>query len=169
MKKKRQGKFSKRRVSRRNYAKNLDDLSRSISSLEGKIAKLTDVLEKIGASSGFEQTIQSRAKTEQALETSEQLFGSEKQSSMASTDRNGRIMQKVRGRSRELLSLLINEGFHTYAEISKKMDISESRARAYITELKKNFNIPIKQVRDPEGYKIGLDVSFVDRLLSAAK
>ena len=149
---------------------NFESLSSSISSLESKIAKLINVLEKIDRASAFEQSIRNRAKNEQELglteQRSEQSLSSYRKSSKGF---NGTTMQKVMGRNRELLTLLINEGFHTYAEISKKMDISESRARAYVTELKKNFNIPIKQIRDSEGYKIGIDISFVDRILSAAK
>jgi len=149
--------------------KNFEDLSSSISSLETKVAKLTNVLEKIERANAFEQTMQKRAKVEQQLEQTEQSEQTLGKVSDTGKSLNGSNMQKIRGRSRELLTLLINEGFHTYAEISKKMNISESRARAYITELKGNFNVPIKQVRDPEGYKIGIDISFVDRILSAAK
>ena len=146
---------------------NFESLSSSISSLESKIAKLINVLEKIDRASAFEQSIRNRAKNEQELGLTEQSLSSDNKRSNKGF--NGTTMQKVMGRNRELLTLLINEGFHTYAEISKKMDISESRARAYVTELKKNFNIPIKQIRDSEGYKIGIDISFVDRILSAAK
>jgi DNA-binding CsgD family transcriptional regulator len=153
-----------------------EKLSKSISSLEAKVTKLTNVLEKIERAKISEQMMQNRAKiehhaeqSEQTEQQNEQLLDRAGQTGEIAKGANDLGMQKIRGRNRELLTLLINEGFHTYAEISKKMNISESRARAYITELKGNFNVPIKQVRDPEGYKIGIDISFVDRILSAAK
>ena len=71
----------------------------------------------------------------------------------------------VRGRHREILAMLINNGFHTYEQIAQKLGISQSRARAYIADLRNNYGVPLKQVRDPEGYKIGIDVRFVEQIL----
>jgi len=63
--------------------------------------------------------------------------------------------------------MLINSGSHTYEQIAKKLNISQSRARAYIAELKNEFNVPLRQIRDPEGYKVGIDVRFVEQILSS--
>ena len=62
--------------------------------------------------------------------------------------------------------MLINDGFHTYKKIADRLGISESRARAYVASLKNDFGIPLKRIRDPEGYKVGIDVRFVERILA---
>lgn len=115
-----------------------------------KIDKLINLL----VSTQTEQLKLNRAKIEQPGERTEQLLAS-----------NG--MHQVRGRHREILALLINEGFHTYRQIAEKLNISQSRARAYITDLKNSYNVPLRQVRDPEGYKIGIDVRFVEQILAS--
>jgi biotin operon repressor len=92
-----------------------------------------------------------RAKTEQFTEQSEQLLGS-------------KSLEIIKGRHREVVALLLNDGFHTYEELAKKMNISQSRARAYVTELK-SFGVPLKQMRDAEGYKIGIDAAFIEKIL----
>jgi len=76
-------------------------------------------------------------------------------------------LNRIRGRHREILAMLINSGFHTYQQIAKKLNISQSRARAYIAELKNKYNVPLRQIRDPEGYKVGIDVRFVENILSS--
>lgn len=73
----------------------------------------------------------------------------------------------ITGRHRQVLSVLINEGFHTYEDLAQRLAISQSRARAYIAELKKVFNVPLRHVRDAEGYKVGIDTDFVERILAA--
>jgi len=86
------------------------------------------------------------------------------------TERSERVpehLSKITGRHREILAMLINNGFHTYKDISKKLNISQSRARAYIAELKNKYNIPLRQVRDPEGYKVGVEMRFVEEVLSS--
>ncbi|MFH0889917.1 MAG: HTH domain-containing protein [Candidatus Aenigmatarchaeota archaeon] len=69
------------------------------------------------------------------------------------------------GRYREILSLLINEGFFTYTKLAERMRISQSRARAYIADLKKYYSIPITSVKDTEGVKVGISPEFVDKIL----
>ncbi len=69
------------------------------------------------------------------------------------------------GRYREILSLLINEGFFTYTKLAERMGISQSRARAYIADLKKYYSIPITSVKDAEGVKVGISPEFVDQIL----
>ena len=76
-------------------------------------------------------------------------------------------LNRIRGRHREILAMLINNGFHTYKQIATKLNISQSRARAYIAELKNKYNVPLRQVRDPEGYKVGIDVRFVEQILAS--
>ena len=98
-----------------------------------------------------EQLPSLRAKTEQLAERKEQVFTNSKVSA-------------ITGKQREVLSLLMNEGFHTYLQMAKKLNISQSRARAYIAELKNDFDIPLRQVRDSEGYKIGIYITFLDKI-----
>ena len=114
------------------------------------IDNISKILEKMLKA---EQLPSNRAKTEQSTEQTEQLLAS-------------RNISKITGRHREILALLMNQGFHTYEQLAKKLNISQSRARAYIAELKSNFNVPLRQIRDPEGYKIGIDVGFVERILA---
>ena len=75
------------------------------------------------------------------------------------------LINRVNGRTRDILVLLINQGFHKYSEISSKLNITESRARAYISDLKNHFGIPVVQLRDAEGYKIGIDAMFIEQLM----
>ena len=115
-----------------------------------RIDGISKILEKMVET---EQLIGKRAKTEQFTEQTEQLLGTQN-------------LNRITGRHREVLALLMNQGFHTYEQMAKKLSISQSRARAYIAELKNNFNVPLRQVRDPEGYKIGIDVGFVEQILA---
>ena len=131
--------------------KKIGELSNSVSSLEKKLEKTNDKIEKISKILAGEQSRANRAIYEQITEQSEQSLD--------------RTLQKIRGRHREMLNLFINDGFHTYEQIAKKMDISQSRARAYVAELKNDFGIPLRQVRDSEGYKIGIDVRFIEQIL----
>lgn len=135
-----------------------------VSTSEKKLEKLIEIFEQqnkkidklinLLVSAQTEQFKPNRAKTEQLGEQTEQLLAS-----------NG--VQQIRGRHREILALLINEGFHTYRQMAEKLNISQSRARAYITDLKNDFSVPLRQVRDPEGYKIGIDVRFVEQILAS--
>jgi DNA-binding CsgD family transcriptional regulator len=115
-----------------------------------RIDDISKILEKMAKA---EQLTGSRAKTEQFTEQNEQMLASNN-------------ISKITGRHREVLALLMNHGFHTYDQMAKKLNISQSRARAYIAELKNNFNVPLRQVRDAEGYKIGIDVRFVEQILA---
>jgi len=93
-----------------------------------------------------------RARAEQSSEQNEQLLAS-------------KILETIRGRHREIVALFMNDGLHTYGQLAKKLNISQSRARAYVTELK-SFGLPLRQVRDAEGYKIGIDAGFVEKILA---
>ena len=110
--------------------------------------------------------------TEQLSELGEQSLSRAINSEQLST-RSSRLRAKsgqlgsIRGRHREILAMLINNGFHTYSQIAQKLGISQSRARAYIADLRNDFGLPLKQVRDPEGYKIGIDVRFVEQILAS--
>lgn len=119
-------------------------LSEIIKKQNEKIENLTKTLMKIEK--------YGRAKTEQFSEQNEQLLAS-------------KSLETIKGRNREVLSLLMNEGFHTYEQLAEKLNISQSRARAYITELK-SFGVPLKQIKDAEGYKIGIETNFVEKVLA---
>lgn len=137
-------------------AKKLDTLTKAVRSLErrmGQTNRRMDNFSKVFKS--FRKTEQlslRRAKTEQLAEQNDQTLT------------RGNLI-KIRGKHRELLALLMNEGYHTYEQIADKMDISQSRARAYVADLKNSFNVPLTQFRDPEGYKIGIDVAFVEGII----
>jgi biotin operon repressor len=128
------------------------------SMIQKEIKKLSDLIkkqnEKIEILTRTLTKIESygRAKTEQFSEQTEQLLAP-------------KSLEMIKGRHREILALLMNEGFHTYEQLADKLDISQSRARAYITELK-SFGVPLRQVKDPEGYKVGIETSFVEKVLA---
>jgi len=125
--------------------------------LRKEIKKLSDVIvnqnKKIDDLTNILKTIEGygRAKTEQFAEHNEQLLASKN-------------LELIKGRQREIVAVLMNDGFHTYEQLAKKMNISQSRARAYVTELKSS-GVPLKQMRDAEGYKIGIDAGFVEKIL----
>ncbi len=75
------------------------------------------------------------------------------------------LLSSATGRYREILSLLINEGFFTYPKLAGRLNISQSRVRAYIADLKRHYSIPISSVRDTEGVKVGISPEFVDHIL----
>ncbi len=75
------------------------------------------------------------------------------------------LLSSATGRYREILSLLINEGFFTYPKLAERLSISQSRVRAYIADLKRYYSIPISSVRDTEGVKVGISPEFVDQIL----
>ncbi len=75
------------------------------------------------------------------------------------------LLSNATGRSREILSLLINEGFFTYSKLADRLNISQSRVRAYIADLKRYYSVPITSVKDNEGVKVGISPEFVDRIL----
>jgi DNA-binding CsgD family transcriptional regulator len=145
--------------------KKLEVLDKTISSfeskmehLESRINKLIDSIEANG-SMKTERLPQIRAKTEHFPEQTEQF---------ERTLRNGLrsdSLNRITGRHREILAMLINNGFHTYKQIAERLNISQSRARAYIAELKNKYGVPLRHVRDPEGYKVGIDVRFVEEVL----
>jgi len=114
--------------------------------IEQQNEKIEAVTKTLGEMVGY-----GRAKTEQFAEQNEQLLASKN-------------LELIKGRHREIVAVLMNDGFHTYEQLAKKMNISQSRARAYVTELKSS-GIPLKQMRDAEGYKIGIDANFVEKIL----
>ena len=144
--------------------KNLGRLLQMFEQQNKKMDKLINLL--AGAQTTHtEQSHAKRAKTEQLTEQTEQLL-----SAASAVGRDGFGVEKmgnIRGKHRELLALFINQGFHTYEQIASKLHISQSRARAYVAELKNDFHVPLRQVRDPEGYKIGMDVGFVEQILAS--
>lgn len=75
------------------------------------------------------------------------------------------LLSNATGRYREILSLLINEGFFTYAKLADRLSISQSRVRAYIADLKRYYSVPITSVKDTEGVKVGISPEFVDQIL----
>lgn len=127
------------------------------SSVDKEIKRLSDLIKRQNkkiddlTKALVEMQSYSRAKTEQFAEHNEQLLAS-------------KSLEAIKGRHREIVAVLMNEGFHTYEQLAKKMNISQSRARAYVTELK-SYGIPLKQMRDAEGYKIGIDAGFVEKIL----
>lgn len=139
------------------FEKKLEKTNQKIEILTNVIANEMAIKNMSGQPNLTEQLHVLRAKTEQFSERSEL---DERSLRMGS-------LNKIRGRHREILAMLINSGFHTYQQIAKKLNISQSRARAYIAELKNEFNVPLRQIRDPEGYKVGIDVRFVEQILAS--
>lgn len=75
------------------------------------------------------------------------------------------LLSNATGRYREILSLLINEGFFTYPKLADRLNISQSRVRAYIADLKRYYSVPITSVKDTEGVKVGISPEFVNQIL----
>lgn len=75
------------------------------------------------------------------------------------------LLSNATGRYREILSLLINEGFFTYSKLADRLNISQSRVRAYIADLKRYYSVPITSVKDTEGVKVGISPEFVNQIL----
>ncbi len=69
------------------------------------------------------------------------------------------------GRCREMMSLFIDEGFFTYQALAQRLGLSQSRTRAYVSELKKFYNIPITAIKDSEGVKVGLAAELVNEII----
>ena len=130
--------------------KKIEKLLILIDTQNKKIDKLSKNLEKIMTT---EQIPIKRASSEHFVEQTDHMLTTEN-------------LNRIGGKHRELLALLLNDGFHTYKQISDKMNISQSRARAYVAELKNEFKVPLRQVKDPEGFKIGIDVHFVVKILA---
>lgn len=146
------------------FEKNLEKTNKRLEDLTNIIANDV-VAQKVGQRFGSlnaqptltEQLHTFRAKTEQLGELSEP----------SEQPLRPESLNRIHGRHREILAMLINNGFHTYEAIAKKLNISQSRARAYIAELKNEYKVPLSQVRDPEGYKVGIDVRFIEQILSS--
>ena len=159
-------------ASLKSLAARIDALSVAVSSLERKIdglssapgrrAKGFDVSEALGRLSPGQLHVL-RAKTEHLAERTERMSELFEQTERPLTSEG---LGKVRGRHREILAMLINSGFHTYDQIAKRLSISNSRARAYVSELKNDYGMPIRQVRDAEGYKVGIETRFVEQILA---
>ena len=140
-------------------------MQKSLEMTNKRIDDMTRALENQSGASGGEQGAFLRAKTERQTELGEQALSTDMPSGMLKS--GNRQLQQIHGRYREILAMLINNGFHTYGQIAQNLGISQSRARAYIADLKNVYNVPLKQVRDPEGYKIGVDIRFVDEILAS--
>jgi biotin operon repressor len=152
----------KRSNSLKSLEKKIEILNKTLISFE---KKLENTNEKINEIVEITSANALRAKTERYAEQIEHTERSERLRAMPNM-RNAGTLKKIRGRHREILVMLINNGFHTYKDIAKKLNISQSRVRAYISELKKS-GIPLKQIRDPEGYKVGVDLRFVEEILAS--
>ncbi len=133
------------------------EIIKKLTSLERKMGKMNSRIDRIyevlSANSTRKNHPNLRANTEQLTEHTEQVLTQPS-------------MNRVRGKHRELLALFVNNGFHNYEQIAKKLNISQSRARAYVSELKKDYGIPLRQVKDAEGLKIGVDIAFIDQILA---
>ncbi len=139
------------------FEKKLEKTNRELENLTNTIAKGI-VVQKIGGQPIETKRLHMlRARTEQFGELNE----------LSEQPLRVGNLNRIRGRHREILAMLINNGFHTYQQIASKLNISQSRARAYIAELKNKYNVPLRQVRDPEGYKVGIDVRFVEQILAS--
>jgi len=152
------------RNSKTSMKEKINELSNTVSMLEKKLDRIMKFVESAEVDRKMngnylmtERPSNRRAQTEHFPEQTDQ------------TEQTLRIsrLSNVRGRHREILAMLINNGFHTYKQIAHKLNISESRARAYISDLRNTYNVPLKQIRDPEGYKIGIDVRFVEQILAS--
>ena len=147
----------------------IEILSNMLSSFEKKIEKTNSKIESLTgiiANGAFQQrrnvnfpaqSSEFRAETERFGEQDERF---EQKLNLSS-------LGNIRGRHREILALLINTGFHTYKDIAKRLNISQSRARAYIAELKNDYSLPLTQIRDAEGYKVGIELRFIEEILSS--
>lgn len=151
----------------------VEALTHAVSSLERKIGALSasrparqgrgfdigDIIDRLTP----DQLSALRAKTEHLTERTERMAELFEQTERPLTRES---LNRVHGRHREILAMLINSGFHTYDQIARKLSISNSRARAYVAELKNDYGLPIRQVRDAEGYKVGIETRFVEQILS---
>jgi DNA-binding CsgD family transcriptional regulator len=143
-------------------------VEKSLETTNKRVDKLSEMMEKQVKFISEQKERQSpifRAKTEQPIELPERSLDLRMKSERLS--RKDGQLRSIRGRHREILAMLINNGFHTYEQIAQKLGISQSRARAYIADLRNNYGVPLKQVRDPEGYKIGVDTRFVEQILTS--
>ncbi len=138
--------------------KKISKLNSTVSILENKLDKVIKLVESSNKKLLIPSDIRKyRARTERSTEHNERNERS----------LNIEDIANIRGRHREIMAMLINDGFQTYKQISNKLNISQSRARAYIAELRNKYDVPIKSVRDPEGYKVGIEVRFVEQLLTS--
>lgn len=137
----------------KNYNERMGVLVQTVCSLEKKLEKTNDRIDRLMGiltkNQKPEQLDHFRAKGEEV----DNPFDS-------------RQLERIKGRHRQILSLLINDGLHTYFQIAKKLNISQSRARAYVTELKNTYKVPIRRVREPEGFKIGVDMKVIGRIIA---
>lgn len=150
--------------SNKSLERKIDILNKMLDSFEKKLAKTNSKIDDLAAVMAKGALQQKKLLSPSALRAETERFG-ERDERLEHT-LNISNLSNVRGRHREILALLINQGFHTYKQIAKKLNISQSRARAYIAELKNDFNIPLTQIRDAEGYKVGIEVRFVEQILS---
>jgi DNA-binding CsgD family transcriptional regulator len=162
-------------------AKSMSSIDKRFSIIEGRIDRMSDILES-KYPSAMDRAVTERilGRTEQHGEQNEQLSERIEQTermrskmSAQAFDPKGNAgpinMNAIHGRHREILAMLINGGFHTYKEMADKLSVSQSRVRAYIAELRNKYNVPLRQIRDAEGYKIGVEMRFVEEILSSGK
>lgn len=149
--------------SNKSLERKMEVLGKMLASFESKLEKTNEKIDSLSSrmesqarAAGFMSLSGLRAQTERFSERDERTEQGIKPSALAS----------VHGRHREIVAMLINSGFQTYKGIAKKLNISESRARAYIAELKNDHNLPLTQIRDAEGYKVGIEMRFIEEILS---
>lgn len=150
--------------SAKSLERKIDILVNMLSSFEKKLEKTNERVDRLSSSieshtratAFMKAPSEFRAITERFAERDERAEQGIKTSALAN----------VHGRHREIVAMLINNGFQTYKDIAKKLGISESRARAYIAELKNEHKLPLTQIRDAEGYKVGIEMRFIEEILS---
>lgn len=139
--------------------KRLDHISRQMLEQNGKLDSIAQyVTEQIEIFS--EQTTDKNAMIQ---------VKTEQPSIVQADERNGKpiLLSNATGRYREIISLLINEGFFTYSKLAGRLNISQSRVRAYIADLKKYYSVPIASIKDGEGVKVGISPEFVNQILGS--
>lgn len=121
---------------------------------------LSALMEKINKQSEHPQTV--RATGEQAYHRANIPSVPQKH---VQTNTTNTGIPNMGGRCREMMSLFINEGFFTYQKLAERLGLSQSRTRAYVSELKKFHNIPIAVIKDSEGVKVGLSTELVNEII----
>lgn len=137
----------------KNYNEQMGILVQTVCSLEKKMEKTNDRIDRLTRILTKNQKTEQLGHFRAMAEEVEQPF-------------NIRQVEKIKGRHRQILSLLINDGLHSYFQMARKLNISESRARAYVTELKSKYKVPIRRVREPEGFKIGIDMKVIGHIIA---
>ncbi len=73
-------------------------------------------------------------------------------------------LERLTLRQRQLISILMDQGWLTYEEIAQHLGISVSRARNYVSEII-GRGFPVSKVDSIEGKKIGISTTIQDFIL----